>query len=300
MKFFTSPKYHVDIGPHVFPTLKYQRIAERLRREIPETAPLFREPKPAADEDILRVHTPDYVRKLKTGKLSYFELQTLELPWSPALVEASWICAQGTMDAVAEALHAGASIHIGGGFHHAFADHGEGFCVLNDVAIGIRRAQADKKIEKALVVDLDVHQGNGTAAIFSADPSVFTFSMHHANNYPVIKPPGSLDINLDDGCGDDAYLEILADALGNKITKRFTADLLVYVAGADPYEHDQLGGLGITLQGFARRDAMVFNYAQRLGIPLVGVLAGGYAENFEDTVAIHYNMAAEAFRRWGI
>ncbi len=293
MRFFYSPKYEVDIGLHVFPTQKYRLVVEALLKANPEAAALLTQPQPASDEDVLRVHTKEYVHKLKTGTLSRTEEAWLELRWSQPLVLASWLCAGGTIAACGEALKSGCAIHIGGGFHHAFADHGEGFCVVNDIAIGIRWAQAHKLMRKALVVDLDVHQGNGTAAIFAADPDVFTFSMHQWNNYPVVKPPSSLDINLDDGCLDREYLDLLDDALG-KIEKRFKPDLIIYVAGADPYEHDQLGGLGITLEGFRQRDRMVFDWAKRRGIPVMAVLAGGYAQNPADTVRIHQQMLQQA------
>lgn len=297
MKFIYSPRYEIDIGAHVFPMMKYRRVAERLCDEIPATKSHFLEPSPATDQDILLAHHGPYVHKLKLGTLSADDIARLELPWTPALIEASWLCAGGTILAAQTALEEGAAVHIGGGFHHAFASHGEGFCAVNDIAIGIRHAQAMGKIRRALVVDLDVHQGNGTASIFESDPDVFTFSMHQRNNYPYVKPPGSLDIELEDGCADDEYLALLAGALA-KIEKQFTADLLLYVAGADPSEHDQLGGLAITMEGFKRRDAMVFDFAQRHGLPLAAVLAGGYALNQEDTVAIHFKMAAEAYRRW--
>jgi acetoin utilization deacetylase AcuC-like enzyme len=204
------------------------------------------------------------------------------------LVRAFWLAAGGSVLAADYALNNGVAINIGGGFHHAFPDHGEGFCMINDIAIAIRRMQRDKKIRTAMTVDCDVHQGNGTAAIFSASSDVFTISLHQENNYPAFKPPSSLDMNLPDGMGDDEYLACLDSAMSLGLSK-LKPDLICYVAGADPYRDDQLGGLSLTIAGLKERDALVFRRAKAEGIPVMVTFAGGYARKLEDTVTIHAN-----------
>ncbi len=288
-----SDKYLVDIGTHVFPTTKYQLLYQRLIKEG-----LFKKedliyPSPATDEEILFVHTKNYLEKLKKGTLSLDDLFRLELPYSKELVQASLICAKGTILACQHALEDGICVHVGGGFHHAFADHGEGFCVFNDIAIGIRSLQKNNRIERIAIIDCDLHQGNGTADIFAKDKNVFTFSIHQENNYPAIKPPSDIDIGLSDGCKDKEYLSHLRKNV-IKIIGNFKPELIVYVAGADPYEKDQLGGLSISMEGFKRRDKVVFDNAKQHNIPVAAVLAGGYAVNIEDTIQIHYNMIMEA------
>jgi len=282
-----SKKYQLDIGLHVFPTEKYRLIYEKLLKEgySPQD---FVSPNVASDEDILLVHTKEYVNKLKTGTLSPLEILTMEVPYSKALVEASWICVGGTILSSQFALEDGVGLHIGGGFHHAFPDHGEGFCVLNDIAVAIRRLKKDAAITKALVIDCDLHHGNGTASIFAGDKDVFTFSIHQEYNYPAVKPPSNLDIGLEDGTGDDEYLGHLKRNIP-KIIDEFRPEFIVYVAGADPYEHDQLGGLALTIEGLKERDRLVFGLARENKIPIASVLAGGYAVDVKDTVEIHVN-----------
>lgn len=282
-----SKKYQLDIGLHVFPTEKYRLIYEKLLKEgySPQD---FVSPNVASDEDILLVHTKEYVDKLKSGMLSPLEILTMEVPYSKALVEASWICVGGTILSSQVALEDGVGLHIGGGFHHAFPDHGEGFCVLNDIAVAIRRLKKDGMITKALVIDCDLHHGNGTASIFAGDKDVFTFSIHQEHNYPAIKPPSNLDIGLEDGTGDDEYLGHLKRDIP-KIIDEFRPEFIVYVAGADPYEHDQLGGLALTINGLKERDRLVFDLARENKIPIACVLAGGYAVDVKDTVEIHAN-----------
>ncbi len=244
------------------------------------------EPPPASVEDIALVHRREYIHKLQAGKLSYMEILRLEIPYSPELVRAVWLCAGGSILAGQLALKDGTAANIGGGFHHAHPDHGEGFCVLNDFAIGIRRLQKDKAIARAMTVDCDVHHGNGTAAIFANDPTVFTLSIHQENNYPYPKPPSTLDINLCDGTEDDEYVDELDKGL-TKALAEFQPDLIYYVAGADPYRDDQLGGLKLSIEGLERRDRLVFEKARARNIPVAVVLAGGYARRVEDTIAIH-------------
>ena len=288
MKFIYSDRYDLNLGAHVFPAVKYRLIQERLLAEKLAAAEDFVEPEPAADEDLTLVHDQDYVMKLKHGKLSYVELMRLEIPYSPQLIQALWLSAGGSILAARLALENRIVANISGGFHHAFPDHGEGFCALNDVAVAVRKLQKEKAIERALVVDCDVHQGNGTAAVFADDLSVFTLSIHQENNYPFPKPPSSLDINLPDGTDDAAYLDELQKGL-TEAFDRFKPDLLFYVAGADPYKEDQLGGLALTFDGLKARDELVLRTALERNLPTAIALAGGYARRLEDTVHIHCN-----------
>lgn len=288
MKLIYSDQYDLHLGDHVFPSIKYRLIKERLLRDRVVQPEDIVKPQAASDDDVALVHDRDYIRKLQTGKLSYLEIMRLEIPYSPELVRAVWLSAGGSILAGRLALEEGAAVNVGGGFHHAYPDHGEGFCVLNDIAIAIRRLQKDQAIERAMTVDVDVHQGNGTAAIFGGDPSVFTLSIHQANNYPHPKPPSSLDINLPDGVDDDGYLAAFGSGL-DKALAESSPELIVYVAGADPYREDQLGGLRLTLEGLEKRDRLVFVKAGARKIPVAVTLAGGYARHVEDTVTIHTN-----------
>ncbi len=333
-KLVYSDDYYLPIGSHVFPAEKYKRIHDRLLASGIAAPSDFVTPRPATDQDVLLVHTPQYVEKLKAGTLSAREELELEVPYSPELVRAFWLAAGGSMLAADHALNDGVAISIGGGFHHAFPDHGEGFCMINDVAIAIRRMQRAGQIHTAMTVDCDVHQGNGTAVIFAApsDPppstsasvlnpahhtarmaphgtrphsaragDVFTISLHQQNNYPVFKPRSSLDLNLPDGIGDGEYLACLGDALSLGLSM-FKPELICYLAGADPYREDQLGGLSLTIEGLKERDALVFQIAKAEGIPVMVTLAGGYALKLEDTVTIHCNTvvaAKEAFAGMG-
>ncbi len=231
-------RYDLNLGPHVFPSQKFRLIYEMLLREDIATPQDFLRPDPAADEDILRVHTPDWVRKLKTGTLTASEVMLLEVPYSPELVEAVWLAAGGTILAGQSALRDGFGSNLSGGFHHAYPGHGEGFCAIHDVAVAIRKLQADGAVKKAMVVDTDVHHGNGTAAIFRNDPAVFTISIHQENNYPAHKPPSSIDLNMADRANDDEYLGVLIPAV-QKALDEFRPDILFYVGGADPYCEDQ-------------------------------------------------------------
>lgn len=319
-KLIYSDAYYLPIGEHVFPAEKYRRIRDRLLVGGNAEPSDFLEPQPAADNDILLVHSPEYVQKLKTGTLSQREQMELEIPYSQDLVKAFWLAAGGSMLAARQALIDRVSINIGGGFHHAFPDHGEGFCMIHDVAVAIRRLQRDGKIRTAMTVDCDVHQGNGTAAIFATkhapgDPlpsasgsppatprarrknanagDVFTISLHQHNNYPMWKPPSSIDVDLPDGIGDDDYLAWLDNALSSGL-RQSEPDLLCYIAGADPYKEDQLGGLCLTIDGLKKRDELVFRIAQARNIPVMVTFAGGYARSVEDTVTIHCNTVIAA------
>ena len=323
-KLVYSDAYYLPIGDHVFPAEKYRRVRDRLIANGIAEEKDFLEPQPATDLDILLVHTPDYVQKLKTGTLSPREEMELEVPFSPELVKAFWLAAGGSILAARQCLTDRVSISIGGGFHHAFPDHGEGFCMIHDVAVAIRRMQRDDKIRTAMTLDCDVHQGNGTAAIFAGTrtasallPSsststvqppagalqgkmrgaragdVFTISLHQHNNYPIYKPPSSIDVDLPDGTGDDDYLAWLDNALSSGL-RQFEPDLLCYIAGADPYKNDQLGGLSLTIEGLKKRDELVFRVARAKDIPVMVTFAGGYARNVEDTVTIHSNTVIAA------
>ena len=323
-KLIYSDDYYLPIGQHVFPAQKYRRVHQRLVESGAADQSDFLTPQPASDQDILLVHTPAYVNKLKTGTLSAREEMELEIPYSPELVRAFWLAAGGSILAADRALKDGAAVNIGGGFHHAFPDHGEGFCMIHDVAVAIRCMQRDNRIRTAMTVDCDVHHGNGTAAIFagtrtasrplpSFGPStlrpsssaqhglmrgahagdVFTISLHQQNNYPPSKPPSSIDVDLPDGITDDDYLAWLDNALSSGL-RQFTPDLICYIAGADPYREDQLGGLALTIEGLQKRDALVFRVARVQGLPVMVTYAGGYARRVEDTVTIHCNTVVAA------
>ena len=326
-KLIYSDAYYLPIGNHVFPAEKYRRIHDRLISTGVAGPEDFLEPQPATDQDILLVHKPEYVEKLRTGTLSQREEMEMEIPYSRDLADAFWLAAGGSILAARRCLSDGVCISIGGGFHHAFPDHGEGFCMIHDVAVAIRRLQRDEQIRTAMTVDCDVHQGNGTAAIFAstrtasallpsssvstvAQPKnaprgkmrgahagdVFTISLHQHNNYPQWKPPSSIDVDLPDGTGDDDYLAWLDNALSSGL-RQFEPDLICYIAGADPYKEDQLGGLNLTIEGLRKRDELVFKVAQARNIPIMVTYAGGYARNVDDTVTIHSNtiLAARDF-----
>ena len=288
--------YDLNLGPHVFPSQKFRLVRDKLLNDAIAEVEDFLRPEPAADADILRVHTPDWVHKLKTGTLTASEQMKLEVPYSPELVRAFWLAAGGTILAAECALGDGFGCNLGGGFHHAYPGHGEGFCAIHDVAVAIRTLQARNKIARAIVVDTDVHHGNGTAAIFAKDPTVFTLSIHQANNYPAHKPHSSLDINLEDGTDDDEYLEALLPAVKKSLVE-FQPDMLFYVGGADPYCEDQLGGLNLSMAALKKRDAGVFELARQRNIPVVTTQAGGYARRLEDTVQIHVNTIQAAIDR---
>ena len=293
MKLVYSDQYDLHLGNHVFPSVKYKLTKEKLLKDRVARPEDFIVPAPATDEDVGLVHDRDYIHKLKTGKLSYLEILRMEIPYSPELVRAVWLCAGGSILAGRLALKDKIAVNIGGGFHHAYPDHGEGFCVIHDVAIAARCLQKDKAIERAMTVDCDVHQGNGTAAIFGGDATVFTLSIHQENNYPYPKPPSNLDINLADGVEDEEYLAALAEGLDKSLAE-FQPDLMFYLAGADPFQEDQLGGLKLSLEGLERRDRLVYEKAKARKIPVAVTLAGGYARKLEDTIRIHTNTARVA------
>ena len=287
-KLIYHERYDLNLGAHVFPSQKFRLIENKLVKDGIADHGDFLRPEPAHDADLLRVHTEEWVSKLKTGTLTLSDVMKLEVPYSPELVSAFWLAAGGTILAAQSALQDGFGCNIGGGFHHAHANHGEGFCAIHDVAVAIRRLHADGAIQRAMVVDTDVHHGNGTAAIFAKDDSVFTLSIHQLNNYPAYKPPSNIDLDMDDRVEDAEYLEALLPAVRTAMDK-FPADILFYVGGADPYCQDQLGGLSLTMNGLLARDKGVFAEARKRSVPVVTVLAGGYARRVEETVQIHVN-----------
>ena len=294
-----SPRYRVDIGAHVFPTNKFRLVHARLLESGILRPSDVVEPEPASWGDLGLVHTSGYLARVRDGTLTAEDLAGLQLPWSVDIVEGFRTMVGGTVQAArmacgldqSEIDHRKLSIHVGGGLHHAFASHGEGFCLFNDVAVAVRVLQT-RGIERVAIVDLDVHHGNGTAFIFESDPRVFTFSMHQQHNYPEWKPRGSLDIGLPDGTRDRTFLSRLQQALPAAIASQ--PQCVFYLAGADPYQDDQLGGLGLTREGLRARDRMVIEAVHRAEVPLVITLAGGYARRVEDTVAIHVATIEEA------
>jgi len=292
-KLVYHPNYDLHLGPHVFPSQKFRLIQLMLLRDGIAGPEDFALPEEATDPDLLRAHTAEWIGKLRNGTLTASEIMKLEVPYSPELARACWLAAGGSILAGQLALRDGFGCNLGGGFHHAYANHGEGFCAINDVAVAIRRLQADGAIRKAMVVDTDVHHGNGTAHIFRADDSVFTISIHQLNNYPGHKPPSNVDLNLADRVEDDEYLETLLPAVMESLEK-FQPDIVFYVGGADPFCEDQLGGLMLTKKGLKERDKRVFEEARKRGVPLATTLAGGYARQVEDTVRIHVNTIVAA------
>ena len=293
---WSSAKYTFPLPDgHRFPIAKYALLRERVLADGIVPAGCMHDPMRISRDDLLLVHTTDYVDRLTAGALTPDEERRLGFPWSESLVERSYRAAGGTSEAARYAVEHGVAMNLAGGTHHAFPDHGEGFCVFNDVAVAIRALQRDRRIARAAVIDLDVHQGNGTHAVFSDDASVFTFSMHGGRNYPFRKVPGRLDVELPDRTGDDEYLAALTSALP-RVLAEARADLVVYLAGADPHEHDRLGRLALSFEGLARRDSIVLEQCREIGIPVVITIAGGYGTQIEETVAIHVATARIASR----
>jgi len=291
---FSNEYWMLETGKHVFPLQKYRLVYENLLAMGAKKENFLR-PRPAPDEDIELVHTRRYLKRVKTGGLSPAELRTLEIRYSPELVRFALLSVGGTILAARKALECGLAVHIGGGFHHAFPDHGEGFCLLNDVAVAARKVVKDGLAERVMIVDCDLHQGNGTAAALAGLPEIFTLSIHQMDIYPEEKPASTLDIPLYAGDGDAKYLAGLRAHIP-KIYKEFRPRLVIYLAGADPYEKDQLGGLAVSKAGLKERDKIVIENARRMGIPVAVVLAGGYALDIKDTVDIHLNTVRIAQR----
>jgi acetoin utilization deacetylase AcuC-like enzyme len=288
MQVFYTPRYYAEIGEgHVFPIRKFELARDRLLAEGTLQPSEIVEPSPASREDVLLVHTEDYVSRLCDGRLTSKELRRLGLPWSESLVHRSFYAVGGTLAATRASLAQGYSSNLAGGTHHSFAERGEGFCVLNDVAIAIRATRARKLITRAAVVDCDVHQGNGTATIFTGDNETFTFSMHGANNYPLFKAQSNLDVELPDGTHDAEYLECLARHLPAVFAH--DPEIVFYLAGADPFAKDKLGRLALSVEGLRERDAYVLRECYQREIPIVTVMSGGYGKDINDTIEIHCN-----------
>jgi len=293
--FVYSEGYYADIGVHVFPIAKYRLVFQQLgqRGVIGES---LIEPEPASQADLLLAHDPDYVEDLLQAR-STWRTASSELPISQEIIRAFLLATGGTLRACAEALSRGSAVNLSGGFHHAFPDHAEGFCYINDMAVAIRRAQAQRKGIRVAVIDCDLHQGNGTAFIFKEDESVYTFSIHQRDLYPP-KQDSSWDIHLRNGVGDEEYLGHLEKAVP-AILEKFRPDLVLYQAGADPYEGDQLGNLRLTIEGLQRRDELVLGECKKHGLPVATLLGGGYAKDTDDTVTIHVNTCLAAVRHYG-
>jgi acetoin utilization deacetylase AcuC-like enzyme len=293
---WSSPRYAITLPEgHRFPMIKYALLREGALARGLVTADTLHEPPRASHADLLRVHTADYVDGVEHGTLDPAHQRRIGLPWSEAFVERAFRVVRGTIEASEHAVQHGIGMNLAGGTHHAFADRGEGFCVFNDVAIAIRRLQALERIRNACIIDLDVHQGNGTSAIFAGDDSVYTFSMHGAKNFPFHKVNGNRDEALDDGMDDDAYLTRLRAALP-EVLQAARADLVVYLAGADPHEGDRLGRLRLTFDGLAQRDDLVLRTCREVGLPVCVTIAGGYGRNIDDTVQVHLQTVATAAR----
>ena len=288
MKIYYSDQFVLPLPPdHRFPLAKYALLRQRVQEsQIVAPENLLPAP-PAADEEILRVHTAEYWQKVVSGGLSAKEIRRIGFPWSPEMVERTRRSVGGSLAACRAALQDGFAAHLAGGTHHAYPDHGEGYCVLNDVAIAARAMQAEGLARHVVIIDCDVHQGNGTAAIFAGDRSVFTFSIHGAKNFPFHKEPSALDIALPDKTGDEGFLEALHEGIHVSLAQA-RADLAIYIAGADPYEGDRLGRLALTKAGLLERDRLVFEHCQDSGLPVAIVMGGGYARQVEDTAEIQF------------
>ncbi len=297
MRAYYSDTFVLPLPPdHRFPMAKYALLRERILAEgILSPADLLL-PDAASDEQILRAHDADYLERVKNGTLTEREIRRIGFPWSPEMVERSCRSSGATIAACRAALEDGISVNLAGGTHHAFPDHGAGYCVFNDAAVAARAMQAEKRVHRVVILDLDVHQGDGTAAIFAGDTSVFTFSVHGAKNFPFHKQRSSLDIELPDGTGDADYLAIVEEGTRRAIAAA-GADMAIYLAGADPYEGDRLGRMSVTITGLAERDRIVFRLCAEAGLPAAVAMAGGYAKNIMDIVTIHAQTVRLAAQR---
>lgn len=294
MQIFYSDTFVLPLPPgHRFPMEKYAMLRERVTAAalVPPTA--LRVPHAADDTELARAHNLDYIRRVTEGELSADEIRRIGFPWSPQMVERSRRSAGATIEACRAALAGGVGANLAGGTHHAFAGHGAGYCVFNDSAVAARAVQAEGLAGRIAILDCDVHQGDGTASILQDDETIFTFSIHCANNFPFRKQRSDLDVELPDGAGDDTYLDALEQGVRHAI-EAARPDLVIYLAGADPYFDDRLGRLALTKAGLAERDRLIFHYTRRAGIPLAITMAGGYARRIEDTVDIHFQTVAAA------
>ncbi len=299
MRAWTTARFTIPLPEgHRFPLAKYAMLRDAVVARGLVAPGAVMEPDRADWSLLGLVHTQRYLAAMREGTLSPAETRRLGFPWSPELLERSLRTAQGTLEAACDALEHGAGLSLAGGTHHAHADHGEGYCCFNDVALAIRVLQRLGRIRRAAVIDLDVHQGNGTAAIFAGDDTVFTFSMHGARNFPFRKTDGTLDVELPDGTGDAEYLSLLDRHLG-AVLEQASAEIVFYLAGADPYQGDRLGRLALSVEGLRRRDRAVFTACRSRGLPVAMVMAGGYAANLDDLITIQLNSVTELRRACG-
>jgi acetoin utilization deacetylase AcuC-like enzyme len=301
MRIFYSDEFVLPLPEgHRFPMQKYGLLRKRVETELARGKESLRVPAAATDEELTSVHDHEYVRKVATGTLSPDEIRRIGFPWSPALVERSRRSVGGTLGAAKAALEDGIGANLSGGTHHAFPDRGEGYCVFNDVAVAARVLLEAREIQSAVILDLDVHQGNGTAFIFRDSPEVFTLSVHGANNYPFRKEPSDLDLELPDGTKDGPFLDVVEKGVGTALAAS-QFDVAFFLAGADPYEGDRLGRLAVSKEGLQERDRLVLDACRKAGIPLAVVMSGGYASSMEDSVDIHFTtveLAARAAGDW--
>lgn len=296
MKAFYSDRYVLPLpAGHRFPMDKYRRLRERVAQELPQVE--LREPRAATDDELLLAHDAGYLRRVVAGELTAAEQRAIGFPWSPQMVERSRRSVGATLGACAAARAEGVAVNLAGGTHHAHRDRGQGYCVFNDAAVAALALCAGDPAARVAIVDLDVHQGDGTAAILGAAPRVFTLSLHGQNNYPARKCGGHLDVGLPDGTADAAYLQALDDALAC-LQQRFAPTMLVYLAGADAHEGDRLGRLRLTFDGMRTRDERVFALARRLGAPIAVAMAGGYGHDPATTVLVHFATVHAAWRHW--
>jgi acetoin utilization deacetylase AcuC-like enzyme len=296
MQIFYSDQFVLRLPEgHRFPMAKYALLRDRVTASALAASQELRVPEPASDQELAAAHDPSYVRKVAEGALAPAEIRRIGFPWSPALVERSRRSVGGTLGAARAALDRGVAVNLSGGTHHAFADRGEGYCVFNDVAVAARMVQQEGRAARIAVLDLDVHQGNGTASIFRDDPSVFTLSVHGANNFPFRKEPSDLDLELPDRSGDEAFLEAAGRGVREAL-RLARPQLAFYIAGADPFVGDRLGRLAMSKEGLEARDRLVFRSCREAGVPVAVVMGGGYAAQVQDTVDIHFatvRLAAE-------
>jgi acetoin utilization deacetylase AcuC-like enzyme len=300
MDIFYTDHFVLPLPPgHRFPMEKYARLRERVAAAGLAGDGRLREPAAATDEELARAHDRAYVEKVQTGTLTPAEMKRIGFPWTPAMVERSRRSAGATLEACRAALARGIAVNLAGGTHHAFRDRGEGYCVFNDSAVAALAMQAEGRVRRVAVIDCDVHQGNGTAAILAGDSSVFTFSIHGANNFPFRKEESDLDIELPDGTGDDAYLAALERGVCHALSAG-QPELVIFLAGADPFEDDRLGRLALTKEGLAARDRLVLTLCRDAGLPVAITMAGGYARRIDDSVDVHFrtvSIAREFFDR---
>jgi acetoin utilization deacetylase AcuC-like enzyme len=298
MRIFYSDQFTFPLPRgHRFPMAKYSLLREAVTSSYLLPPGVLLVPEPATDAQLLRAHSQDYLNRVINGQLTPKEIRRIGLPWSPELVTRARYSVGGTIAACRAALAEGIAVNLAGGTHHASRDRGQGYCLFNDSIVAARAMQAEGRVERVVILDCDVHQGNGTAALARGDPTIFTFSIHNQNNFPLHKEPSDLDIGLEDGAGDDQYLAALEGGLQRSLAQA-RAGLAIYLAGADPHEGDLLGRLALTKEGLARRDRRVLDLCREAGLPVAVVLAGGYGRYVQDTVAIHLQTVRVAVEAW--